>query len=74
MMMKFLLMAVIVIGALMALRAFSGAATTKVRQDRKAAKEAAERSMNSDDMVRCQRCESYYLPRDGCSTCRLNDV
>lgn len=67
MMLKFLMTAVIVVGALTILRLVSSATTTRVRRDRDEAKVAARRQSGSEDMSRCERCGAYYPPAERCN-------
>ena len=67
MLMKLLVTGGIVIGALMALRVFGGAADTKMKRDQERARDTVRRKIKGEDYQKCEDCGAYTSRTDVCA-------
>lgn len=70
MLLKFLLTAVLIVGALAAFRVFGSVAKTRVERTEQAARDAVRKRVSeSEAMIACEHCGNYILPTEKCA-CR----
>lgn len=66
MLLKILITGGLVIGALMAMRAFGRAADTKITRDEERARDAVRRKIDGEEYIRCEECGAYTSRTDVC--------
>lgn len=67
MLVKILIMAGIMAGALVALRAIGRAADTKISRSEEEARESARRKLRSEDFAQCNACGAYKRRTEACA-------